>query len=276
MAKGIEYNFDDFNPDFERVVEIYNAWGSSEKTKKEGNTLPITSKSKSGIQESAEGSLQKALLSNYRFGFVAGGLDDRGPYSTLFESDQEQYTPGLTAIIAPTHTREALVEALYQRSCYATTGERIILGLYLANIPMGKETSTAEKPGLVVNRHLSGYVAGTHKLKTIEIVRNGKTIHTFEPTDYHYTFTYDDLTPLDKVTVDAKDKKPPFVYYYIRVTQDDGHMAWSSPIWVDYIPLSSLPKQPKKALVKPVPKKEIIEDFEEEEEDETEYDDYEE
>jgi hypothetical protein len=277
MAKGMEYDFSDYDPEFERVVEIYNAWGCNEKTKKEGNTLPISSNGKSGIQESAEGSLQKALLANCRFGFVAGGLDDRGVYSNLFESDQVQYTPGLTAIIAPAHTRDALAEALYQRSCYATTGERIILGLYLANIPMGKETSTAEKPGLVVNRHLSGYVGGTHKLKTIEIIRNGKTIKTFEPNDYHFKFEYDDMTPLDKVVTTAKDKKPPFVYYYIRVTQEDGHMAWSSPIWVDYIPLSALPKSAKKPIAKPVPKKEIIEDFEEEdEEEEDDFDDYEE
>lgn len=277
MAKGIEFDFSEFDPEFERVVEIYNAWGSNEKSKKEGNPLPITSKGKSGIQESGEGSIQKALLSNLRFGFVAGGLDDRGAYSNLFESEQVQYTPGLTAIIAPTHTREALAEALYQRSCYATTGERIILGLYLANIPMGKETSTAEKPGLAINRHLSGYVAGTHKLKTIEIVRNGKTIVTFEPEDYHYKFEYDDMTPLEKVATNAKDKKPPFVYYYIRVTQEDGHMAWSSPIWVDYIPLASLPKVAKKPVLKPLPKKEIIEDdFEDEEEEEDDFDDYEE
>ncbi len=274
MAKGRTYDFSDFDPDFERVVEIYNAWGSSERTKKEGNTLPIDCKSKSGVQEAIEGSIQKALLSNCRFGFVAGGLDDRGAFGNLFESDQVQYTPGLTAIISPTHTREALAEALYQRSCYATTGERIILGLYMANVPMGKETSTAEKPGLTVNRHLSGYVAGTHKLKTIEIIRNGKTIKTFEPEDYHFKFEYDDLTSLEKVCIDAKDKKPPFVYYYIRVTQEDGHMAWSSPIWVDYIPLSALPK-PKKAAPKPVPKKEIVEAFEEEEE-EDDFDDYEE
>lgn len=276
MAKGVTYDFSDYDPDFERVVEIYNAWGSSEKTKKEGNTLPISTRGKTGIPEAPEGSIQKALLENCRFGFVAGGLDDRGAFSYLFESDQMQYTPGLTAIIAPTHTREALAEALYQRSCYATTGERIIVGLYLANIPMGKETSTAEKPGLAVNRHLHGYVAGTHKLKTIEIIRNGKTIKTFEPDDYHFKYEYDDMMPLEKVSIKAKDKKPPFVYYYIRVTQEDGHMAWSSPIWVDYIPLSALPK--KKPVPKPAPKHEVIEDdFDDEEEEEDEEDfDYEE
>lgn len=271
MAKGVEYNFEQFDPDFERVVEIYNAWGSSEMSKKEGNPRPISSSS--GFQEAVEGSVQKALQRNCRFGFVAGGLDDRGIFADLYESDQDQYSAGLTAIVAPSHTREALVEALYQRSCYATTGERIIVGLYLAGISMGKETSTADKPGLAVNRHLSGYVAGTHKLRIVEIIRNGKVIKTFEPDTYFLEFSYDDMNPLEKAVIQAKDKKPPFVYYYLRVTQEDGHMAWSSPIWVDYIPLSALPKTQNKRIAKPLSKKDFLE--EDLEEDEDDFEDYE-
>jgi len=274
MAKGVEYNFDNFDSDFERVVEIYNAWGSSEMTKKEGNPRPVNSSS--GYQESAEGSIERALQRNCRFGFVAGGLDDRGIYADLYESDQEQYTPGLTAIIAPNHTREALSEALYQRSCYATTGERMIVGLYLAGVPMGKEISTADKPGLTINRHLSGYVAGTTKLRTVEIIRNGKVLQTFESNSYFLEFAYDDMTPLEKTVISAKDKKPPFVYYYLRVVQEDGHMAWSSPIWVDYIPLSALPKNQNKRNAKPIPKKDFLDEDDFEEEEEEDYDDFEE
>jgi len=273
MATGTEYNFDQFDPEFERVVEIYNAWGSSEMPKKAGNIRPI--KSTTCVKEAVDGSIQKALQRNLRFGFVAGGLDDRGAYTGLFESDQEQYSPGLTAIIAPTYSREALFEALYQRSCYATTGERMLVGLYLAGIPMGKETSTADKAGLVVNRHLSGYVAGTTKLKTVEIIRNGKAIKVFEPDNYFLEFVYDDLTPLEKAVLPTKDKKPPFAYYYLKATQEDGHIAWSSPIWVDFIPLSSLPKPQPKQQVKPVAKKPSIEEDFEEDEDEEDYDDYE-
>lgn len=272
MAKGADFNFSEFDPEYERVAEIYNAWGSSECTAKEGNPRPI--KSTDQFEESAGGSIQKALQANCRFGFVAGGLDDRGLYDSLYESDQEQYSPGLTAIAAPTQTKEALTEAIYQRSCYATTGERIIVGITVAGIPMGKETSTVEKPGLVVNRHIVGYVAGTSQLKTVEIIRNGKVLKTFEPTDYFLDFTYDDMTPLEKVSINAKDKKPPFTYYYLRVTQVDGHMAWSSPIWVDYIPLSQIPKkQNNKPVAKPVPKNDFIDeddDFEDEEEDDIE------
>lgn len=275
MAKGCEYTFEQFDPDFERVAEIYNAWGCSEMTQKEKNPFPITS-SKGGFQETAEGALQRALQRNCRIGFVAGGWDDRGVYEGLYESDQQQYMPGLTAILAPHHTRDALFEALYQRSCYATTGEKIILGFYIAGIPMGRETSTAIKPGLSVNRHISGYVAGSAPLSSVEIIRNGQVLHTFTPSDYFLDFTYDDMTPLGGVTLTSKDKRPSFVYYYLRVTQSDGHRAWSSPIWIDDVPLSALPKgQVRRAvpLAKPDLKKELpaVEEFDEEE-----YEEYEE
>ncbi len=271
MGKGYDFNFKDFNPEFERVVEIYNAWGSSECLKKEGNPAPIQGTGKKGIQETAEGSIQKALLRNCRFGFVAGGLDDRGIYADFYENNQEQYPPGLTAIIAPEHSKSALAEALYNRSCYATTGERLIVGLYLAGVSMGKEVNTGEKPGLMINRHLSGYVAGTTNLSAVEIIRNGKVIKTFEGSGYSLEFTYDDMVPFDKVAVDAKDKKPPFIFYYLRAIQEDGHMAWSSPIWVDYAPPSPVAKVA--ALKKPQKPSPVI-SFDEDDEDEEDDFDY--
>ncbi len=273
MGKGYEFNFKEWDPDFERVVEIYNAWGSSECTKKEGNLRPIHAHGKAGVSENAEGSIQKALQSNCRFGFVAGGLDDRDLYADFYAGDQEQYSPGLTAIIASEHSRSALADALYNRSCYATTGERIIVGLSLAGLPMGSETTTAAKHGLLINRHLAGYVVGTNKLKRVEIIRNGKVLQTFTPEGNSFDFTYDDMVPLQKVTIDAKDKKPPFVYYYLRVIQEDGHTAWTSPIWVDYIPPAPGSKKPVKVVAKPVKKAPIIV-ADEEEEDEDDFEDY--
>ncbi len=270
MGKGFSYDFSHFNQDFERVVEIYNSWGSSECTQKEGNPKPIKGPLKKGIQEASEGSIIKALLSNYRFGFVAGGLDDRGIYGDFYEGEQEQYTPGMTAVIAKEHTRASIFEALYNRSCYATTGERIIVGIYIAGMPMGTETNTIDKHGLNYNRHISGYVAGTSKLKKVEIIRNGEVVHTFKPDGYHFTFEWDDLSSLQEVCIDAKDKKPPFTFYYLRVTQEDGHMAWGSPIWIDYIPGKAIRKTkltPSKATLKKPEKEEVEEeDFEEFEE----------
>ncbi|MGH7889481.1 MAG: DUF3604 domain-containing protein, partial [Thermodesulfobacteriota bacterium] len=57
MGKGFQTDFDQFEPEFEKVVEIYNAWGSSECTAKEGNPRPIRATSKNGVQEVESGSV---------------------------------------------------------------------------------------------------------------------------------------------------------------------------------------------------------------------------
>jgi hypothetical protein len=247
MGKGMQTNFEDFSPEYERVVEIYNSWGCSECTEKEGNLRPIKSDKKSGVFETEQGSIRKALNRNCRFGFVAGGLDDRGVYDTFYEDEQVQYTPGLTAIIAGEQTREALFHALYNRSCYATTGERIILGFFIASAQMGSELSTKGKPGLVFNRHISGYVAGTAPIKQIEIIRNGTIIHVIHPKEPYLEFTYDDTEHLGKAVLSSPDERPPFAYYYLRVVQADDHIAWSSPIWIDYPDMAAPPSTPKKS-----------------------------
>ena len=234
MAKGFETDFSSFDPEMDKVVEIYNAWGSSECTAKEGNLRPIKSSSKKGVQESEAGSVVKALRNNKRFGFVAGGLDDRGIYEKLFEENQAQYSPGLTAILAVEHTRESLAAALQARSCYATTGARIIVGLHIAGAPMGSELSTKVKPGLAINRHITVYVAGTAGIKEIELIRNGEVLKTFNTKSYFTDFAYDDMEHLSKIVLPGGEGKPPFAFYYLRVVQSDGHIAWSSPIWVDY------------------------------------------
>jgi hypothetical protein len=267
MSSSTPFNFEDLNPEFERVVEIYNSWGCSERTAKEGNKFPIQSPAKKGVHEFPEGSLLKALLKNRRFGFVAGGLDDRDIFADLYDSDQKQYPPGLTAVLCDRLTRQSIFEAVYNRHCYATTGERIVLGFTLAGHLMGTELSTATKPGLHVNRHIEGYVAGTAPIVKVELIRNGEVLETFKSTTNSLHFEYDDMVPLTQVSIKDPSKKIQFTFYYVRVTQKDGHTAWSSPIWIDCLPK---PKEAKKIVAKPAnkPKVKTLPSFEEEEEEE--------
>lgn len=245
MAKGYETTFDEFTPEFERVVEIYNAWGSSECTKKEGNLRPITSEDPKGVSENEKGSIRNALNRNMRFGFVAGGLDDRGIYADFYDTDQVQYSPGLTAILAIEQTRDALLLGLSNRTCYATTGERIVLGYSIAGVQMGSELNTKTKPGLEFNRHITGFVCGTAPIKEILFIRNGVAFHTIHPKATNYEFEFDDSEHLSKLVLESSDDRPPFVYYYMRILQEDGHIAWASPIWIDYIETAQN-KKPKK------------------------------
>jgi len=234
MGKNAVTPFTQWDPDFERVVEIYNSWGCSECTTKEGNLRPIISDDKKGVFETEKGSVRRALNQNCRFGFVAGGLDDRGIYGDFYESGQVQYSPGLTAVLALEQTREAIFQALYNRACYATTGERMILSYSIANATMGAELSTKSKPGLLYNRHIAGFAAGTSEITEITIIRNGQPLHVFHPKTTHYEFVFDDSEPLAKIILSSPDDRPLFAYYYVRVVQADGHIAWGSPIWIDH------------------------------------------
>jgi hypothetical protein len=238
MGKKSSFSFDAFNPEFERVVEIYNAWGSSENLAKEDNPRPIELLKKKTAPEASEGSIQKALANNCRFGFVAGGFDDRGIYADCFE-DNKQYSAGLTGIYTKEQNRASLFEALYNRACYATTGPEIIVDFNIAESPMGTELSTNAKPGLKLNRHISGFIIGTDDLDKLELIRNGETIHTFSPDKDlpdQIHFAHDDFVDLSKICFKVKKGISPFVYYYLRATQKNGHIAWSSPIWIDLDP----------------------------------------
>ncbi len=114
---------------------------------------------------------------------------------------------------------------------------------------MGAELNTKSKPGLNFNRHITGFVAGTSPIKEIEFIRNGKTFHTIQPKSAHHEFAIDDMELLSKHVLSSTNERPPFVYYYLRAIQEDGHIAWSSPIWIDQteVPSSNAPAAPKKA-----------------------------
>lgn len=233
MGKTTSYDFEDFTPEYERVVEIYNSWGSSECTAKAGNPCPISGTGKNSIGETAEGSLRKALNNGCRFGFSAGGYDDRGAFEQLYDADQVQYPPGITAILAKEHSRSSLIEALQNRSCYATTGEKIILSFNIAQFPMGSEVDTKTRPGLEYNRHISGFAIGTKPITEAVIIRNGEEWVTLEVKDGNVEFEVDDGEMLSQIALSSKREDAlPFAYYYLRVMQEDGHIAWGSPIWV--------------------------------------------
>jgi hypothetical protein len=251
MGKGLHYNFEEINPEYEPVVEIYNAWGSSECTKEQGNLKPITANGKQGIEETEQGSIRKALNMGHRLGFVAGGLDDRGVFSNLYNSDQVQYTPGLTAVVCSSQTRDSLIQAVKDRSCYATTGARIILNMEIAGLPMGCILSTKAKPGLAFNRFIKGCVIGTSNIKKVEIFRNGSLFQKFEPNQDQFDFEVNDPSPLESHLIRSKLDDSQFLYYYIRAVQDDGHVAWGSPIWIEMVSQETVvPIKPAKKNLK--------------------------
>ena len=66
-----------------------------------------------------------------------------------------------------------------------------------------------------------------------ELVRNGEPIITLLPDSLTCDLTVDDAEALEDVLLKpVRREDSPFCFYYLRLTQRDGNMAWSSPIWV--------------------------------------------
>jgi len=96
---------------------------------------------------------------------------------------------------------------------------RIILEFSVNGQPMGSEVSLgkADEP-----RRMEVVVHGTDVVSRVDVVKNNMDVHSVEGAAESLAFSWEDGTP-------ATDGD----YYYIRVTQRDGQMAWSSPVWID-------------------------------------------
>lgn len=128
----------------------------------------------------------------------------------------------LTAVYAPELTREAVWDALWNRRCYATTGERMIVYLEINGHAMGDEFSFE---GRTPKLCLHYTAAGTCDLQRVDIVRNNRTIHSVNEPGLVAEGQFDETVPFDETM-------GPLAWYYLRVVQKDGHLAWSTPVWV--------------------------------------------
>ncbi|MBA7518126.1 hypothetical protein ES705_10192 [subsurface metagenome] len=204
-------DLENHDPEFQPVIEIYSMHGNSEYS---GNPRPL-------IKENNQGYAQNALEKGYRMGFVAGsdshtlhlnvpnvpmGL----PYLTL------RFRGGITAIMAEELTRESLFDAIKKRRVYATTGERILIDFKINEYMMGEEIIFEGKAKIF------GSIAGTDKLAKVELIKNNKVVYQIKPKGEKVEFSFEDIIQKDKA-----------YFYYLRVTQNDSEMAWSSPIWIN-------------------------------------------
>ncbi|MCL5962415.1 MAG: DUF3604 domain-containing protein [Chloroflexi bacterium] len=116
---------------------------------------------------------QDAIRRGLKIGFVASSDDHTGrPGATYPAGHVFGVRGGLVAVFARQLTRQGVWEALKSRRCYATTGDRIVLGASACGHTMGEEYATDRPPNLTVQ------VLGTDNLEKVEIVRDCKTIYS--------------------------------------------------------------------------------------------------
>ncbi|MDY6795676.1 MAG: DUF3604 domain-containing protein [Actinomycetota bacterium] len=207
----------------QRLVEIYSDHGSSELY---DSAFPITHGkpdswfprflSDDRCDPGIGNYVQEALAGGLRLGIIAGS--DRHDYAVDARVYPVSIYPGgLTAIWAEELSDESLWRSLWNRRVYATTGARIIVEFFADGLPMGTEYFSAEGP------MLHGRVIGTAPLRHAELLRHDGRGYTTAwscrgGVEAEFDFVDDDLRGEG--------------FYYLRVEQEDGHYAWSSPIWV--------------------------------------------
>jgi len=87
---------------------------------------------------------------------------------------------------------------------------------------MGSEITVAHARD---EKNISFKVYGTDSLAAVEIVKNGSTFYRYQGKD--------ELDRVVALTIpDRKSTSEAGDYYYLRVQQADGSMAWASPVWV--------------------------------------------
>lgn len=123
----------------------------------------------------------------------------------------------LTAVYAPELTRDAIFDGLRSRRTYATYGERMFLDVRVNGRFMGEEF-VLDGP----DRRIEIETAGTQPLVEVVLFRNGQIVRKWIPGSVEARLEYADSEPL----VERE------TYYYARVVQKGGSMAWSSPTWV--------------------------------------------
>ena len=70
---------------------------------------------------------------------------------------------------------------------------------------------------------LAVQIHGTAPLQRVDVIK-----------DFIYAYTTESKDPTIRFNWTDPDPRPGLSWYYVRVLQTDGQIAWGSPVWVQY------------------------------------------
>ncbi|HEX3655041.1 MAG TPA: hypothetical protein VHV55_04510 [Pirellulales bacterium] len=193
----------DNDTDVEPVVEIYQGHRHNYETF--GAPRSPTEQTQIGGYR-PQGFIWNALEKGYRLGFQSS-------------SDHVSTHLSYAIVLAPSASRQSIIDAFKARHCYAAT-DNILLVVRSGEHLMGDRFETAEKPTLSIEAH------GTAPIARLHIVKNNKYVYSVDLDQPEVRRSWTDMD------IQAGDA----AYYYVRIEQADGNLAWASPCWVSYRP----------------------------------------
>ena len=153
------------------------------------------------------GFVRNALALGYKLGFVAS-------------SDHISCHISYACVIAEKLDRVSLEEAIKARRTYAATDNIVLDVRYVGSDGehlMGEQFHSSQAV------QIQATVLGTGIIQQIDVIKNGNFVHRIHPDRVQAEFKFVD-----------DSAEPGESYYYVRVIQRDGEMAWGSPAWVVY------------------------------------------
>ena len=194
----------DNDPEIEPVVEIYPGARNSYETLGGPRVHP-----EEKPPEDAPGGFQKA-------GLVWNALAKGYRLGTITSSDHGSTHISYALVYTPENDRQAIIDSIRKRHTYGAT-DNIIVDVTANGRFMGEEYQTTEKPSLRLK------AVGTARIVKVDVIRNGRYVYTDEPGQQRVELSFVDMSA-----------EPGTSYYYVRLLQEDGEVAWASPVWVNY------------------------------------------
>jgi hypothetical protein len=195
----------DNDPEVEPLVEIYQGYRNSYEYE--------------GAPKAATALNQPAQKSGWQpLGFVWNAWAKGYKLGVQASSDHWSTHISYACLLAENFTRDGLLDAIRKRHAYGAT-DNIILDVHVrsgkAVYIMGDSFQSDIAP------QVSVHTVGTGAIKQIDVIKNQKFAYTARPgaKEASFDFTDEDFGAGDN-------------YYYVRVLQEDGQIAWSSPVWV--------------------------------------------
>ncbi len=197
------------DPELEPVTEIVSVHGSSEALD-----------SPSLIYNPLPGNFVRDVIDHgYRLGFIGSG-DSHDGHPGLTHIASPEDTGGLAGIFCEELSRPGVLAALRKRATFATNGPRIWLRMEIDGVFMG-----GLLPADLIQtgpQELVYDVVGTGLVKSIELVRSGAVVMKIDGEGRQ--------SLAGKVEI---PRLKPGEYLYLRVVQENGGAAWSSPVFAE-------------------------------------------
>lgn len=194
-----------------RLVEVVQTRGSFEADEPDDDWGILTG--------GAGASVRDALAMGHRVGIV-GGTDNHSATPTRDHQRPGRYA-GLTGVLASAHSRESIWDALDARRTFATSGVPIVCHVRVNGALMGRERPLDTADGVTVSASLYG----TAPIERVEVISEGDCVWSTDPDAR-------DVTIEEQAVPEPTGES---AYYYLRLRQTDGHVAWSSPVWLDVV-----------------------------------------